>query len=101
MAVYTWDSLKMAEYERGEWGTVIFPNNWGVHVSRYGGKGVTVYKRSKGFSQGLYEVAVIDYNLGPRPGSGVTDVPIGFCTKADVLELMHRVASLPYLDPDL
>ncbi len=101
MAVYTWDSLQMTEFERGECGAIIFPNNWGVHVSRYGGRGTTAYRCSRGFSQGLYEVAVIDYNLGPSPGSGITDVPIGFCTKRDVVELMHRVAALPYLDPDL
>lgn len=101
MAVYTWDSLNMEQDARGEWGTIIFPNNWGVYVGRYGRKGLTAYKCSRGFSQGLYEVNVVDYNLAPRSGSGITDVPIGFCTKRDVVEIMHRVASLPYLDPDL
>jgi hypothetical protein len=103
MAAYTWADLPMKPHESlndkgqivvdGVHGTLLFPNGWGVSVIRHG-KGLP-RNSSRGFCEGLYELAVIDRSGELRCDSGITDDTIGWLTEQEVADLMNRVAALP------
>lgn len=102
MDKYEWKDLKMQPHYSmnrlgqivcdGVSGTAIFPNGFGVSVIGYGwGKPCN---SSKGFCEGLYELAVLREDGKLCFDSGITDDTIGYLTREEVVKLVNRVAVL-------
>lgn len=108
MSVYTWKDLPFEPHKSydpvlrcsvvdGVQALLVFPNNWGVSVIKFG-RGLP-RNSSQGFCENLYELAVIDCNHKLRYDSCITNDVIGYLSEEEVVTYVNKVAALPAISP--